>query len=345
MTFIANCRCTGIGSLPHVDADSGMELIMNRLNDIPFWPQLPKLGFFENMYAQYSEGLPGVVIENNKMYIDTVGDHMEDMERFFEGVLAEDLATFEITRERAAGLWALLDMGPDAFTKAVAIKGQITGPISFGLQVTDQDRKPILYNDMYRDLVRKLLSMKARWQVEKLRHLKTDTILFVDEPYLSAVGSGFINLKREDVVEDLAEVVHSVDSMVATHCCANTDWSILIDAGVNIISFDAYSYSKPFLLYADKLIEFMRKGGILAWGMVPAEPDKLKGRTVDELKGRLLELMGTLEAKGADMDMLLSNALLTPSCGLGTGEVEDAALAFGLLSNLSETMRSEFSLP
>ncbi|MBM3132761.1 MAG: hypothetical protein FJZ95_07000, partial [Chloroflexi bacterium] len=52
---------TAIGSMPHADPAEAGALALRYLPDIPVWPQLPNRSFLENMYAQYSEGLPGVV--------------------------------------------------------------------------------------------------------------------------------------------------------------------------------------------------------------------------------------------------------------------------------------------
>jgi len=54
---------TGIGSLPHKDPDKAAGWIVENIVDIPFWPQLPKRSYLENMYVQFAENLPGVVVD------------------------------------------------------------------------------------------------------------------------------------------------------------------------------------------------------------------------------------------------------------------------------------------
>src|SRR5450756_2500912 len=57
---------TAIGSLPHTDPGQACALMLDALPEMPAWPQLTKRSFLENMYAQYSEGLPGIrVIEKD----------------------------------------------------------------------------------------------------------------------------------------------------------------------------------------------------------------------------------------------------------------------------------------
>ena len=61
---------TAIGSWPHKDIEKITNLVFDNFKEIPSWPQLPKLGFFENMYVQYSQGLPSIVIDkdNEKIF-------------------------------------------------------------------------------------------------------------------------------------------------------------------------------------------------------------------------------------------------------------------------------------
>ncbi len=85
-----------------------------------------------------------------------------------------------------------------------------------------------------------------RWQIQKFQPFADKVICFIDEPILSGFGSStYVTVKREDVVGLLNEVitaVHADDALAGIHCCGNTEWSILIDAGVDIVNFDAFEY-------------------------------------------------------------------------------------------------------
>ena len=41
MTFLGNCRSTGIGSLPATDAGEAIASVFADCPDLPYWPQLP----------------------------------------------------------------------------------------------------------------------------------------------------------------------------------------------------------------------------------------------------------------------------------------------------------------
>jgi len=110
------------------------------------------------MYVQFASGLPAATVDGEKLYVES-GDRMiAEAERFYERFLTDDAAAFSIPAERAAGLDALLgaDCGP-----CLAVKGQVTGPVSFGLMVTDREKKPIFYDPVGRDVLVKHL---LRWR-------------------------------------------------------------------------------------------------------------------------------------------------------------------------------------
>jgi len=68
--FEFNGLATAIGSMPHIDPQEACSLVLANLPDIPVWPQLPNRSFLENMYVQYSERFPGIVLEEERIRVD-----------------------------------------------------------------------------------------------------------------------------------------------------------------------------------------------------------------------------------------------------------------------------------
>jgi methionine synthase II (cobalamin-independent) len=310
---------TGIGSLPYSDAGKSVQEICN-VFDIPFWPQLPKKSFKENMYVQFAEGLPELVIDEDKrrIFVDTSKDLSEGLGRIYEAYLSEDYASFGISEGFAEGFYAFLDRA-GGFTP-YCVKGQITGPVSFGLSVVDEKGRSIIYNDTLKEGVIKLLEIKAAFQIEKLKKISDNMIIFIDEPYLTSFGSSFVNIGREEVILMLNSVIdkiHSSGALSAIHCCGNTDWSLLTDTEADIINFDAYSYAEGLSLYPGKIAAFLKRGGYLAWGIVPTSEDARK-ETEKTMFSRLSSEIIKLEQKGVPRSLLLAHSLVTPSCGMGT---------------------------
>lgn len=304
------------------------------------------------MVPQFAEGIPCVRVdrEKGKVSLERPEDQWQKLASFYERyLLAEqtgDRSAFAISAGCAMGFHAftkrLFESGPGP--QFPFVKGQITGPLTFGLSVHDERGLPALYDETLGDVIPKALLMKGLWQVERLGPAAWRTILFVDEPVLASFGSAaMINLSRERAIGFLRPVVEALQAagaLVGSHCCGNTDWSLLIDAGVDILNFDAYLYRDSVALYGESVNAFLSRGGYLAWGIVPSEK-RHQGRTARELFDLLLEGIRFLADRGISRDLLAERLLVTTSCGLGLLTEPEAERAMALLRDLSERIRRD----
>jgi methionine synthase II (cobalamin-independent) len=345
MNFKAQCRATGIGSFPHRTAAAACEVIRRNLPEVPFWPQLPAMDFREQMDIQYTEGLPRVVLDEarQRVSLDTSGDPTAELERFYESVMTESLDAFAISPVYSRGIPEMERLlETKAFPAARYFKNQVTGPVTVGLGMVDENKRAIFYNDVFRDVVVKAVTMKARWLLSRFRRFGITQICFVDEPILSAFGSStYVSVQREDVVGAIREVVealHAEGAIVGTHCCGNTEWPILVDAGIDIISFDAFEFGDTIRYYPERIKGFLEAGGTLAWGIVPTS-EKIAAETPDSLYVRLNDKVRNLAAKGIDEGLIWTNCLVTPSCGTGSLSVELAEKVFRDLAEVSRRLR------
>ena len=342
-----------IGSMPHRDFHLALDRILEACPEAPCWPQLPSLGFREDMMTQFSEGIPCIRVdwEKNKIFFARPEACPEELTRFYEDYLQADqtgdLTPFALSESYAIGLHAFLERlsGPPGASLSF-VKGQITGPLTFGLSILDEEGLPALFDETLVDVVRKGILMKALWQLERLAPWGAERILFVDEPILAAFGSSaYINLTREQAVAILGEnfsAVKSTGALVGSHCCGNTDWSLMVEAGVDIINFDAYVYMDTIGLYAESLAEFLDRGGYLAWGIVPSQSLEVRPRP-EELLEMLRKGIEGLSEKGVSREKLLTNLLITTSCGLGTLTEEEAEAALLELNMLQGLVREKLT--
>ena len=335
------CLPTIIGSMPHTDPQAACSQIVRYLKDIPAWPQLPNRSFLENMYVQYSEGFPGVVVKDDSIYVNRSQDLDKPLEQLYAAYLENDSDKYPVSPDYAAGLHAFLNFGN---LSPWAVKGHVTGPVTWGLSVADDSRRAILYDDVLGDAAAKLLRLKASWQEKKLREISKNTIIFVDEPYMEAYGSSsFIALSREKVISLLEEVFGGISGLKGIHCCGNTDWSVLLNTSTDILSFDAYNYAQSLSLYPSEIKAFLGRKGTIAWGIVPNQADALGGETVASLKDRLEEAMAPFTRQDIRFRQLIEQGLLTPSCTLASLATEEAtARALELLVELSIAIRKRY---
>ena len=336
--FEPGLRSLAAGSLPHTDPAAAWQLVQDTL-DIATWPQLPKRSFLENMYVQYSEGFPGIVLESERIHVDRERALETELERLYIAYLGEDLAYAAVGRDYAAGLHHLLEQDKE---HRPIVKGQVTGPVSWGLTVVDQDRRPVLYDDVLAEAVAKHLRLKATWMERELRGVADQTIIFVDEPYMSSYGSALISLSQSQVETLMAEVLAGIQGLSGVHCCGNTDWSLLLSTGVDILNPDAYEYADTLALYPDEVGAFLERGGIIAWGIVPAS-DEVLHETVDSLVERFHQAIGLLTAKGLHRDDLLAASLITPSCGCGSLSVETAERVLQTTGQVARALQERYA--
>ncbi len=333
------CLPTVVGSMPHTDPSEACSLLNHYLKDIPVWPQLPHRSFEENMYVQFSQGFPGVVVKEDSIHVNRAQDLDKPLEQLYTAYLENDIDKYPVSPEYAAGLYRFLDLKN---LSPRAVKGQITGPITWGLTVTDESKRAILYDDVLGDAVPRFLRLKAAWQEKKLREVCPNTIIFVDEPYMAAFGSIGMLLTKEKIISLLEEVFQGISGLKGTHCCGNTDWSILLGTSVDIISFDAYNYAQSLSLYPAEVKRFLEQKRAIAWGIVPNDEESLAKESVASLKDRLEEAMAPFTRNGVRFQQLIEQGLLTPSCGLASISTEAAARVLELLTELSAKIRKRY---
>lgn len=352
--FKPNALALLIGSLPVKDHAEAVKIVLDHTPEIPLWVQLPAYPE-EGMIYQFLEGLPGFSDDLGKNLLNTdLPDFDEQMVAFFEEYLTvtesdENLSNtrFALSGSRARGFNEFLRQIDQSKTAFAALKGQVTGPISFCTAVKNQENKDIFYDDQLRDAAIKKLALNARWQAIELKKRGARPIIFIDEPALSGFGtSAYITITKEDVttsIDEIVQEIHAVDGLAGVHVCGNTQWDILLNANIDIISFDAFAYFDRFILFPDAISSFVQRGGILAWGIVPTlEPDKLALQTPRTMIDLLNEHMTELCNKtGIDRDTVLSQSLITPSCGTGSLTVELAQKALSLTRDVSKAFRTD----
>jgi methionine synthase II (cobalamin-independent) len=336
------CLATMIGSLPHIDATQACQRVWRFLKGVPSWPQLPKRSFLENMYVQYSQGFPGIVVGNDKIFVDRTRDLDKPLEQLYSAYLENNIDMFPVTRDYAAGLYEFLTYEG---MNVRAVKGQITGPISWGLTVADNTGRAIAYDETLADAAAKLLKLKAGWMEKELRQISPKTVIFVDEPSLHSIGSAFFALSNEKVVSLINEVFSGVQGLKGIHCCGKSDWSIVLSTNLDILGFDTYNYAETLPLYPDKVKKFLGRGGVIAWGIVPVEEALFTRESPASLQERLEEAIAPLTRKGIEIPFrqVIDQSLITPSCGLPGVSPEGADYALELLSNLSDRIRKKYT--
>ena len=349
-----DCHPLLIGSFPLDDHAAAAQLIMAHTPATPIWAQLPVYPQ-EGMVAQFLTGMPAVKTKGGKTFIDTAAEDFDDeLVAFFEAYMAVNddpgrlsESRFALHGDAARGIRALLDTLDRLAVPPLAVKGQVTGPITFCTGVKDPAGRAIFYDDTLRDAAVKHLAMNARWQIRTLSGPGCPVIVFIDEPALAGFGSSeLISVSREDILACLTEVVdaiHADDGLAGIHVCANTDWAMVLESGADIVNFDAYAYFDRFILYGAQIRAFLAAGRFLAWGIVPTlQPDVIARETVDSLYAGWQERLRQVEALGIDARTIHRQSFITPSCGVGSLDLDVAKRVLMLTRDLAARIRRDF---
>jgi methionine synthase II (cobalamin-independent) len=341
-----------IGSLPISDHGEALKMVFDSTPEIPLWVQLP-MHSEEGMMVQFSSGIPGITEKDGRVFVDASTAGFEDeLMAFYEDYLAVtdgglplDGTRFAMNEDSARGFFSFLQAIGDLSKQPLALKGQITGPVTLATGLTDQDRRALFYDDRLLDVVVKTLAMKARFQVEKLAQFGIPAIMFIDEPALAGFGSSaFVSISADDIRRVLGEVIeaiHQAGGLAGVHVCANTDWSLILASEADILSFDAHGYFDRLALYEDLLRDFFDRGGILAWGIVPtSNTEEIDKVTSASLVKNLKRQIGVLESMGIDPAIIKTQSLITPSCGTGSLPLDYAAQVIRITKEVSQSCRS-----
>jgi hypothetical protein len=348
--FTPDCLPILIGSLPVADHQAACDMVLQATPRIPVWAQLP-VHPDEGMVPQFAPGMPGLR-QDDRLYVDLGGNDFEnELAAFYEEYLAVTEGEAPIERSRfalgenaAGGFYALLGRVREMDPPPQALKGQVTGPITFGLGLKDQQGRSIYYDPNARDAAVKLLAMKAAFQVRTFKATGCPVIVFQDEPALAGYGSSeMISISADEIAVSLGEIsaaIHDEGGLAGIHVCANTDWGLILGTGIDIVNFDTYAYFDRFLLYGDQVERFIGRGGIIAWGLVPTgSPEALEAATVASLVQRWEAQCEALTALGVDSKQLRAQSLISPSCGVGSLSLAQAQKVLTLTRDVSAHIR------
>jgi len=347
--FKPRFTATGIGTLPHKDPVAAVDIVQQRLVEMPYWPQLPNLGAQEDMNLQYAPALAPLLaadVAGHAVIAFSGLSREEALAGFFERLMGGELESFGLTPDVAAGFFQFMKKVGSADAQAYPwLKGHVTGPLTLAASVMGSDGKALLYDDEVADALARGLGVAAAAQVKQLEPLKRPVMVFIDEPFLSGYGSAFTPLSREKVIALLGATMEELraraQAVIGIHCCGNMDWGLLVDAGADVINLDSASYGEHLLLYPAKVRELMERGGAVAWGAVPTL--EFTGQeTARGLWDGLHKLLKALEAKGLPHDLLASQGLVTPACGMGSLNEAKATAILDLTVGVSELARAEY---
>lgn len=348
-----------IGSLPFEDSEKAVKFILKYLHNFPHWPQLPNLGEKEDFIQQYVSNLieRDFIYKNEKGYLrartnyddssftNKLTDFMEISMAVEEGDETA-LKEFAFPSESAEGFYKFLEVLSESDKLDFEfIKGQVSGPLTLGLEIKDSENKSVFFDNQWQEIIALNLANKAKWQTRELNKFGKETVIFFDDPALTAYGrSSYVSLQREDIVKCFEKIVKAVQAekaLAGIHVCAGADLSIALDAGIDILNFDTYDYFNSVLPYTERLKDFLSSGGYLAWGIVPSDERIFEESTISIFEN-LKEKIKKLEDMGISAELIKKQSFITPACGLGSRSEDVAVRVYKVLNEIYENGCDKF---
>ncbi len=341
MTLPGNLLTTAMAVMPHTDIDRALNLAFSL--DIPFWPQLPLLNYYEDMYVQAAEHFPGIILDVDNKTLRFSHDKFA-LELGEALAHYEEPAYFDVSEQYSAVYHRFLASDLSGYP---AIRGQLEGPVSFGFFVKDENDRPILFDDMVRPFLFEFMSKRVNVQLANLKKKNANAFMFIDEPGLQFLFSALSGYSDVFAREDIANLFALIERPRGIHLCGNPDWDFLLGFDMEIVSIDLYTNSKVLPLYTRAIIDFMRRGGIIVWGIVPTNKEPFEKESLTSLVGLLEATWQKLYDEGLERDYLLRHSLLSPAtcCLVNPDKEKTVDKAFKLLRELSDHLRHKYQLP
>ncbi len=280
------------------------------------------------------------MIREGRLGIDQARDIPGEMEQIYLDFIEKNTAPYALTPEYASGF---AEMSSRDFSGSRILKCQVTGPVTFGMQIVDAERRPLAYDDQYADILPKMIALRARWCEEAMARFSgvKQTLVVVNEPYFASLGSTVVPVQQETVSAGWQDIAGMVEGGLGIHCCSNTDWAYVISLDPAFLSFDAYTGIREFLLFMEDIVAYLERGGVVAWGLVPAQVQEFRAVTQAEL----LAVLGD-QGTGHRIlppDLFFRQSVITPTCGIQAGDTAASVEIMRAAAALSEQIREEWS--
>lgn len=307
---------TGIGSWPGTDPVEAARVVLGELGVLPHLVELPARGVGADMIGRTAALLVDIAVEVSPSGYRVVPRAGRDHRRARD-LLRHDLDALDEAWERSG-------------VTPAAIKVQVTGPWTMAAAIELRNGHRALTDaGAVAEFTASLAEGLALHAADVQRRLGVPVVVQLDEPSLPGVLAGVLPsvsglstiaaVPAPDAEAALRLVLARAPGATVVHCCAaDVPMGLLRAAGAGAIGIDLALIGPGDL---DGVGEALQDGATLALGMVPAGE---RSQTLHEFAEPALRLVDRL---GFGRDVLASQVIVTPSCGLAGADPAQAQRA------------------
>lgn len=320
-----------MGALPYESVEPATRMIVKLFEKIPYCPFFSKIPADENLLSASLRKIPGVSVSNKKVSFNPQAAN------FIQACTKLDKA-FSNPKKNSIEPYAMQSVFSEKFFNIIKKHKSpnavinIIGPYTLSQILKNCAEEQIVTDKNYRRLIIQSISVKALATIEKIKSLSPDTqpIVILEEYLLG----GFGTLKRENeeitselVTSILARVVEKIKesgAIVAVRCNEKCDWQIPINAGVDMIAFDAYNNPNNLSIFPEQVTSFLRRGGKIIWEIIPTTNETIvKNIDNETISRRLIATMNGLVESGVPVKLVYDSAIVST-----LGDVDHLSVIF-----------------
>ncbi len=337
LPFRPNCLPTALGPLPHPATVAPWSVVLPLLRHVAPVPLLAHEG--ESLAALAVEGLAGLSWVDEQLAWDRALVYAE-----LDGLYAAYLQGH--AGSRALRLHALDALGErDVTLRGVrALSTTQLGPISLALALTGGDLASAAGEPAVVDGLAKHICLRLQWQLEQLERWNKPVIQWLYEPYLEQIGSPFVPLDWPAAQQTLADAFGQRNGVRGVWAGGKTDLgALLADEIVEVVGCPLPE-TEQLDAWAAALRQFIRRKGVIGWGLIPASSEGLRHAMPGRLAARFGRVLRQLSEAGLPTDYVVEASLIMPEESLAQLLPGEAEAALRLTAEVAGLVRQSYGL-
>ncbi len=337
LPFRPNCRPTALGPFPYV---TGREAWDACLQYVPALLPLPLLAHAgEDPLTLAADGFAGVLIGPEHLAFDA--------EEAFAGLDALYLAYLQDRSATRALDLAAMDEWTQReaqIKRAELVSTVIMGPISTALRLVDEDGRTALSSTTLVDALAKHLYLRLQWQQSVVARTAKVVLHWLYEPYVSVVDSPFSPINGERAQLLWEETFGPIRGVRGIWAGEGADIPALLQNEMVEVLGMPMPEPSAAAEWAPLIEQFLRRRGVIGWGLIPSTVEGLNHSRIGRLAGRYNDVLHALEAAGVATTEVVAASMLMPEDTLGMLEPDEAEIALQLTNQLSGMLRHSYNL-
>lgn len=312
-------KCLPLGSIPYSSVDPAARMVAKLFPTTPYLAFMPIVDEEDSVISRTLKGIPGIKIKENKIVLKTsTKQYKHDsalLDKAYNSLDKDDIEKFAI---ESVFLEKYLQLIKKFRSPQACIN--LLGPFSLSQMLDNAVEEQMLTDKSFRKLFIQAICVKAIWMINKIKEYNPsiEPIVVLEEPLYGRLGE--IKRADENVTVELItnmfarviEKLKSVGATVVVQCMEKCDWKIPINAGADIISYDAYNNPNNLCIIPETIIDFLKRGGRINWGIVPvANESMVKALNIDYIENRLMATIDGLVLAGVSQDLVHSSAMVS----------------------------------